>query len=461
MSSPLKPVPNRLISYDEAVEFLFSAINFEKVSKYAYDPATLDLKRERDLLASVGDPHERQNFVHVAGTKGKGSTASMLAAILSAHGLRTGLFTSPHLVHVEERIQIDGEMMPRQRLLEVMNELAPHVDHVRDCACKEAPTYWEILTAMAFLHYLEEKCDISVIEVGLGGRLDSTNVILPKVSIVTRIDYDHTDKLGTTLTQIAGEKAAIIKEGIPAVVSSQAPEARVVFENRARETGSDLRGPCEAISVKDAERDMRPGIEVSLKGRLRDYPGLFVPVIGGHQAENVATAVAAAEVLEEQGLVKLSVEKMRCALHRLYIPGRIEVISRNPLTILDCAHNVVSARALRRAIQSRFAWERMVLLIGMSKDKDIDGFLQELAPMASRVVLTQVDMPRAADAYDLAERCRRMSHVSAEAVLGPARALRTARRGLGESDLLCITGSFYLAGKIKEVLDSEALGPQR
>ncbi|NOZ21026.1 MAG: bifunctional folylpolyglutamate synthase/dihydrofolate synthase [Planctomycetes bacterium] len=450
-----KPATSRFATYDEVVAYLFSAINFEKVSKYSYDPATLNLKREHDLLASVGNPHERQDFVHIAGTKGKGSTGIMLASILTAHGLKTGLLTSPHLVHVEERITINGEMMSKPHVVEVMNQLAPHIDSVRAKDPREAPTYWEILTAMAFLYCFEERCDVSVIEVGLGGRLDSTNVITPKVSVITRIDYDHTEKLGRTLTKIAGEKAAIIKEDIPVVASPQAPEAQAVIENRARETNSELRHACRILSACDTEREDRPGILLEIEGQRRRYDRLFVPLIGEHQAENVATAVAAAEALEDQGIVELSAGAIRECLGGIVIPGRIEIISHRPLIVLDCAHNVVSARALRRAITRRLRFDRMVLLLGMSMDKDLDGFLSELVPLADRVLFTKVDNPRAADAEDLAERSRRISPVAVEAIPTPEEALAAARRGLSKSDLLCITGSFYLAGKMMEILSRE------
>ncbi|MEW6354762.1 MAG: folylpolyglutamate synthase/dihydrofolate synthase family protein [Planctomycetota bacterium] len=453
MSRPPTPATNRFASYDEVVQYLFSAINFEKVSKYSYDPATLNLKRERDLLASVGNPHEKQKFVHIAGTKGKGSTAILLASILSAHGLRTGLLTSPHLVHVEERITVDGEMMPKPRVIEVMNRLAPHIDAVRARNPREAPTYWEILTAVAFLHYFEERCDISVIEVGLGGRLDSTNVIMPGACVITRIDYDHTEKLGKTLAKIAGEKAAIIKDRVPVVVSPQPAEAYTVIESRARETRSELLHPCRVLSSINAEREGRPGILVSLEGRRRRYEDLFLPVIGEHQAENVATAVAAAEAIEAQGLVTLSADTVRECLSAVRIPGRIEIISHYPMVVLDCAHNVVSARALKRAITGRLRYDRMVLLMGMSMDKDVDGFLSEIVPLADRVIFTKVDNPRAADAHDLAERSRRLCPVAVEAIPDPAEALAAAQRGLGKADLLCITGSFYLAGKIKELIE--------
>jgi len=454
MPSPPNPAARRFADYNAAADYLFSAINYEKVSKYKYDAATLNLKRVRDLLAAVGNPHETQRFVHVAGTKGKGSTSILLAAILTGHGLKTGLLTSPHLVHIEERITIDGEMMPKQRLVDVLSRLAPHIDAVRETRPREAPTYWEILTVMAFLHYLEERCDVSVIEVGLGGRLDSTNVISPAACIITRIDYDHTDKLGPTLARIAGEKAAIIKPGTPTVVSRQDPEAQAVIEQQARDVGAPLRPSCRVLAVRDADRDGRPGIEIDLAGQARDYPRLFLPVVGVHQAQNAASAVAAAELIEAQGRPMLSADSVRAALERVQLPGRIEVIAASPRVVLDCAHNAVSARALRRALQRRFPCEHLVLLLGMSGDKDLDGFLSEMVPLADRVIYTQTDNPRAADAHDLAERSRRLFHVNAEAIPDIATALTEARRGLQANDLLCITGSFYLAGKVKEILSA-------
>jgi dihydrofolate synthase/folylpolyglutamate synthase len=444
--------------YEDALAYILEAIDLEKTAKYKYDVATFDLDRVRRIVAHMGDPHAGMKMAHIAGTKGKGSTATVLADILSAHGLRTGLFTSPHLVDLRERIVIDGEMAPKPAMLALVNRLAPYVERERLRDKLDSPTFFEILTALGFAYFKDERVDCAVIEVGLGGRLDSTNVITPLVSVITTVDFDHTDKLGNTLAQIAGEKAGIIKPGVPVVVSPQRDEAMGVIAARAREVGAPLialgvdAGAPSCAGIKPAKEIGRRGVRFSMRGTRGRYVDLFLGLLGEHQAVNAAVAIVAAEIMAEKGLFALKEDALRGALASARVPGRVEVISEKPVTVLDSAHNPVSARALRKTLEEYFTWRRLVLLIGMVKDKDIAGFLREIAPMAGVAVTTQVDNPRAADADSLRQAVKEVGFAGeVEAIPDPVAALRRAQALTGPQDLLCITGSFYLAGKMKEL----------
>jgi len=447
------PRKSRFRTYEEARRYLFEAIDFEKISKYTYDPATFNLKRTFDLCAAVGDPHLAGRHVHVAGTKGKGSTSIMLAEIIIAHGLRVGLFTSPHLVRVEERIRVNGEMISEDDFLAAMNEIGPYVDTVRAHRPKEAPTYWEMLTVIGFLLFREKKTDINIIEVGLGGRLDSTNVIVPRLCVITQIDFDHMDKLGNTIEKIAAEKAGIIKPRIPVVCCRQHhADARDVIERKCSEVGAPLRIAPEPVRITDEPG--RVGMRFSLETDRRAYRDLFLPLLGAHQAENAAIAVAAAEELEELGILRVEPDRVRDALSRTVPEARIQVISENPTVLLDCAHNVVSARALGDVIRKHLSGRRLVLILGMSADKDVDGFLREIVPLADRIVTTKADNPRAAEPAYLLGRVKAFTDAECEAASTSAEALRRARAHLGPDDVLCITGSFYLAGEMKALLQA-------
>jgi dihydrofolate synthase/folylpolyglutamate synthase len=406
-------------------------------------------------MAHMGHPHKGLQMAHVAGTKGKGSTATILARILTEHGLRTGLYTSPHLVDLRERFVIDGGLAPKEAVVSLVNRLSPYLERERERDRQDSPTFFEILTALGFAHFREEAVDAAVIEVGLGGRLDSTNVITPLVSVITTVDFDHTDKLGNTLTQIAGEKAGIIKPGVPVVSSPQHAEAMAVIEAKAREMNAPLTVLSEGerlhgvrVQTGAAER----GVRFSLAGLRRRYEDFFLPMLGEHQAVNAGAAILAAEILEEKGLVRLDAEAVRRAVASTRVPGRIEVVSETPLTVIDTAHNPVSARALRKALGEYFSYEKLVLLIAMVRDKDIEGFLRVLAPLAGAVVTTQIENPRALDAESLRQAVERIGFAGKlEAHPDPPSALKRAQALTGPRDLLCITGSFYLAGKVKEL----------
>ncbi len=450
-------IANKFQSYSEAMAFLFQAVDYEKLAKYKYDIPNFNLDRMERLLASVGSPHRGLKAVHIAGTKGKGSTAIMIASILKELGLRCGLFTSPHLVHLGERITVNGEMIPQDEVCSLLSELRPYIEEERRSNLKLSPTFFEMVTALAFLYFSKKCVDIAVLEVGMGGRLDSTNVVHPNVSVITSIGFDHTDKLGTTLPQITSEKAGIIKERVPVVSSEQSPEALTVIEHTCKEKNSSMLIVGRDIKILNSSTLTNlgfTGLKCNIKTPAHSYKNLFLYLLGKHQLSNCATALGVIDVLTEQGLVKIMEGRVRHALTTVRCPARVEVVSRSPLIILDVAHTVESIKALKQTLQSNFKFKKLIVLMGLSEDKDIDGVLTEIVSFADEIIFTRSDNPRAASPHELAEKAKALSrnpqlltHNSVEDAFNEAKKLAE------EDDLICITGSFYVAGKIKEIIE--------
>lgn len=447
----------RFGSYEEAVEFLFQAIDYEKRTDYKYDTPGFNLDRVERLLSQAGSPHRRLRAVHVAGTKGKGSTGTMIARFLNKTGLRVGLFTSPHLIHLEERIKVDDEMIGKEEVRRLMGRLRPYIEDERRKNASLAPTFFEIVTALAFMHFREKGVDWAVLEVGMGGRLDATNVVRPQVSVITGIGLDHTEELGGTLGLIAGEKAGIIKEGVPVVSSPQPPEALEPIRQRCEEKGARLYIVGRDVKILDIRRLALDGLACSIETWQRTYDNVRLPLLGDHQAENLATAIGAMEVLAGRAGLSWDTTVAKEALQGLKCPARIEIVSRRPLVVLDAAHNVSSVKALVNTLRQAVSFERMILVLGLLVDKDLDGIFEEVAPVAHKVILTATDMPRSTPPHVLAERIRAYLGENAEALVAdsPGEALRVAKRLARPGDCICITGSFYLAGKIRELLEGK------
>ncbi|MFQ5862988.1 MAG: bifunctional folylpolyglutamate synthase/dihydrofolate synthase [Candidatus Brocadiales bacterium] len=446
-------------SYEEALAFLFQAVDYEKLTKYKYDTPGFNLDRVERLMSKVGSPHQGLAAVHVAGTKGKGSTATMIARFQNEAGLKVGLFTSPHLVHLEERIRVNGEMIGKDKVCSLLGRLRPHIEKERQKNPLLAPTFFEIITVLALMYFRDMGVDWAVLEVGMGGRLDATNVIQPRVSVITGVGFDHMDKLGKTLGQIAGEKAGIIKEGVPVVSSPQPQEALEPIEKKCTEKGVQLYLVGRDIKIIGLKNLALDGLMCCIKTWKRTYDNLRLPLLGDHQAENLASAIGAMEVIAECG--GLSWDEMVAveALQGLQCPARLEVISRRPLVILDAAHNVSSMRALVGTLRRVVSFDRLILVLGLSMDKDLEGVFGEVVPMAHRVVLTAADLPRSAPPSLLAEKIGAYLGEGGEALVveDPREALKQAKELARPEDCICITGSFYLAGRIKELLEREGL----
>ncbi len=446
---------NRCATYEEACEYLLAMVDYEKITRYKYDLATFNLSRTEDLLAAVGAPHRKVRCIHVAGTKGKGSTSTMIQTVLTGLGFRTGFFSSPHLVDLEERVTVDGCKMPRGQVLALVNEMRPYVDAVRRERPYESPTFFELMTALGFMHFAREEVDFAVIEVGMGGRLDSTNVILPEVSVITRVDFDHVKRLGPTLGSIAREKAGIIKEGVPVVSSPQEPNAEEVIGEIAKERNAPLFLLGRDGVIESAESFLESGAggcRFSLRGLERTYPDLVIPIVGRHQAENAATAIMALEVLERRGLIPPDNNGIAGGLAAVRCPARIEVIPGEPLTILDGGHNPAAMRVLRRVMEQHLSGRRILLVFAIAADKDVEGVLQEILPAVSGVCVTRSDSPRSMAPDELGNLVRTMAEAPVEVFETATDALAAARAEAGAEDVICITGSLYLAGLLRPLL---------
>ncbi len=440
------------MTHAEALNWWFAHANFEQ---RAPAPGDLKLERMRALLARLGEPHRRLRVVHVAGSKGKGSTSAMLACTLRRAGYRTALFTSPHLSRLEERFQIDGWAITPAELAQALTEIREAVERGSTFAASP-PTFFELATAVGFLHFVRRRCEAAVLEVGLGGRLDSTNVCTPAVSVITSISFDHTAILGDRLAQIAREKAGIVKPGRPVVSGVTAPEARAVIEDVCRqkhaallELGRDFRYAFEPGRVTQ-EETFAPHVTVTTPSRR--WPTFALSLQGAHQAANAAVAVACVEQLRRLGW-HVPDAAVAAGLAEVSWPARLEVVGRRPLVVLDCAHNVASAEALIETLRTSFPPGRRLLVFAGSSDKDVAGMFRVMGPHFDRAFLTRYTLNvRAIPPAQLAGLWEQASAGAPEVCPTPAEAYRRAREEARADDLICITGSVYLAGELRPLL---------
>lgn len=365
------------------------------------------LEPTRRAVELLGDVHRAYPVIHLTGTNGKTSTARIAASLLQAHGLRTGLLTSPHLERLSERILIEGQPISDERLVANWDDIAPFlalVDGELEAAGEPRLTFFEALTVLACACFADAPVDVAVVEVGMGGEWDSTNVMDGQVAVFTPIGIDHAARLGSTVAEIARTKAGIIKPGATVVAAAQQPEALAELRAAAEADGAELRIAGEDFGL-EADIAGVGGRLVSVRGLAGRYDELFLPLLGRHQSENAALAIAAVEAFFGGGR-ELRRELVEQGLAESSSPGRLQLIGQEPTVLIDAAHNPHGARALAEAIREGFAFERLVLVVGMLADKDAEGFIRELAPVATHLVATQSDSPRARDADDLAELLR-------------------------------------------------------
>lgn len=419
------------------------------------------LARIEFLLNKLGRPQERFPAVHIAGTNGKGSTGAMIAAVLKAGGRRVGLFTSPHLLRYNERIVVDGEPIGDEELAKLLDTLAPYVAEAAATPGVGQPTEFEVATAAALAHFAEQGADVAVVEVGLGGRLDSTNVVHPCVSVITSIDVDHTAVLGTDLVTIAGEKAGIIRSGVPVVMAKQLPEAAAVVRQRARRTGAPLVEQGVDFNGTPVGVDMHgTRFDLQLSGPDLRLENVGIPLVGVHQVDNAAVAAAAALVAEGALGRELSGDAaetiLRTGFGTARWPGRFEIVDEEPLTIVDGAHNAASARALAHTVEAVFTDEPIVFVIGMLAEKSPDAILEPLLPLAEAIVFTKPSQGRTAPAEpkELERVARAFIEDSpgapgVEIVADPSMAVRRARELAGADGVVIVAGSLYLVGEVK------------
>ncbi len=470
--------------HEQAIAFLLGRINYERMPVLPYGQRQLKLDRMRQLLTRLGNPDAGLPIVHVAGTKGKGSTASLVGSILHAAGYHVGLFSSPHLESIGERFSLNGVPCSADELAGLVDQIRPVVlamDEEEDQSL--SPTYFEITTAIALMYFSQQKVDMAILEVGLGGRLDSTNVCQPAVTVITSISFDHTKQLGNTLGQIAAEKAGIIKPGVPLLCGPLDDEPRQVIADIAKQHG------CRMLEAgHDFTHRYHPPQQLDQQQALGqlDFSGKFVDqavelkalplqLLGEHQADNAALAVATCIELQRQGWA-ISPEAIRTALAELTLPARIEIIRRKPTVVLDVAHNVASARALADVLTTSFATKERILVLATSKDKDATGIADALLPHFNRVIATAYqNNPRAVPVEKLAQILQEQkatANPAAEVFESPtpidawhlaqqlaqqfSQACVSKQGSASNEPLICITGSFFIAAELRRPLIADA-----
>jgi dihydrofolate synthase/folylpolyglutamate synthase len=386
----------------------------------------------------------------VAGTKGKGSVSVLCASALQAAGYKVGLYTSPHLDDYAERIQIDGEFIPHVDLAALVDEIKPYVEAIPEL------TTFEITTALAFMYFNKQNVTAAVIEVGLGGRLDATNIVTPEVSVITSISYDHTHLLGNTLGEIAGEKAGIIKPGIPVVVAPQEEEARLVIEKIADERSSPLLQVGKDILFKEVAHSLE-GQRISIwQPEVTDLDPieLSIPLLGPHQIANAAVAYATLRIFDQKGY-KIGRDDITNGFATAFWPGRFEVIQRSPTVILDCAHNRDSAQKLRHTLEEYFPGKRAVMIFGASEDKDIQGMFLELMPVVCGLIVVKSFHPRAIEPAKLVELAipfNRPIHI----VDHIPEALEKGLQLTGDNEVVLVTGSIFVVAEARKYWEKKA-----
>ncbi|TES83395.1 MAG: bifunctional folylpolyglutamate synthase/dihydrofolate synthase [Dehalococcoidia bacterium] len=433
------------MNYQQAIDYINSYTDYEKIGM-PHDPAFYDLRRVDELLSLLGDPHKKAGSVHITGTNGKGSVAVMVAAALTAAGYGTGLYTSPHLHSWRERIRVDGELISEAELAQLVADLKPYVEAVNEKATYGQLTTFEFLTCMAFAYFGQKGVKFQVLEVGMGGKFDATSVITPLVAIITTIGLDHTDVLGSTVAEIAAEKCGIIKPDIPVVISPQPPEAAQVIRQTCAERGAKLLVVGKDIKWRSLGSDL-DGQQLKVEGRKGNYE-LSIPILGEHQLINAATAVAALEVLADGGF-DIPAPKIAGGFKQLAWPGRFQVLRRNPPLVVDGAHNIDAARGLKKALKQYFDFERAILVMGASDDKNIAGVVAELVPIFDRVIVTRSRHPRAMAPAPLAAEFARHGLKALIAEDVPS-ALSQALAMAGKKELVCLAGSLFIVGEALE-----------
>ncbi|MBT3190541.1 MAG: bifunctional folylpolyglutamate synthase/dihydrofolate synthase [Anaerolineae bacterium] len=434
-------------SYQEALDYLYSFVNYSFKHSSELAKAEFNLDRMRDLMRLLGDPQNDYPIIHIAGSKGKGSTAAFVASALRAADYRVGLYTSPHLQYFTERMQVNGVPIPQDEFVALVEKLKPAIEQVPFI------TTFELATALGFLHFSRQKITVAVVEVGLGGRLDATNIITPLVSVITSISLEHTAVLGDTLTKIAREKAGIVKTGYPFVASPQKTEVVSVFDLVAEEhdvpltlVGRDVfyRVKKKSIDGQMLEVWMRNGPKMKLS----------IPLLGEHQVENAVTAYTVLLTARREGLI-FNAAQIKQGFADTQWAGRFEIWRENPPIVLDSAHNPDSISKLRQTLEEYYPDEKVVLIFGVSEDKNITEMLMELAPRLEKVILTKSEHPRAVEAQKMIEFAEQAG-VAYEAVEPVEMAVARALEIVDERKFLLLSaGSIFLTAAVRATLSKK------
>jgi len=435
-------------TYKEAIKYLYEKTDYERERRLRYNVTTFSLDRMEKLLSLVGNPHKKVPTAHIAGTKGKGSTATMLAKMLEVNDYTVGLYTSPHVVHLHERITVNSKMISEREMLGLLNRIYAPVEKI---AKTEKVTFFEIMTALAFMHFVDADADIAVIETGMGGRLDSTNVIRPEVVGITSLSIDHQYQLGETIGSIAKEKAGVFKRGVPVITVEQDPDAMSVLKSCASAVRAPLSVTGDDIDFSqrfETSREDGPHTRICLTTPTSKFEHLRVPLHGKHQAINCGLALAMLDKLKASGY-EIDDEKATEGLNEVSLTGRMEMICDDPRIMIDAAHNAASIRALIHAIGQNIPYDSMVVIFGCNRDKDVEGMLRQLQYGADKVIFTRSASAKAMSPEDLAEMYTEICGKMYQTATSLGGALQLAKNAVDKEDLICITGSFYLIGQAK------------
>ncbi len=429
------------MNYEETIQWLFSRLPmYQRVGKSAYKA---DLSGTLALLKALGNPQEHFKVIHVAGTNGKGSVSHIIASVLQQAGYKTGLYTSPHLRDFRERIRINGSMIPRESVMDFVDKNKKAFDRIE-------PSFFEMTVGMAYDYFAEEKVDFAVLETGMGGRLDSTNVSNPVLSVITHIDFDHTQFLGDTLEKIAAEKAGIIKEGIPVVIGRRQAETVPVFEKKAAEKNSELIFAEDHVELKPLHtaKPLEKHYDIWLDNQLiiEDFNS---PLLGNYQSENMATALQAIELLNQKKIIQTDYATIRDGLENTikntHLAGRWQIINKNPLTIVDTGHNRDGLLAIRQQLQET-DYRNLHFVLGMVSDKSHDGLLQ-LLPKKATYYFCKADIPRGLDAEILKEKAFKTG-LNGNSYPSVMHAYQSAVNNAGPNDLVFVGGSTFVVAEV-------------
>jgi len=440
------------MNYRQAEDYILSFTDYEKIPGIAYTSANYDLRRMEKLLQPLDNPHLGTMTVHIAGTKGKGSTATMVAQVLITAGYKTGLFTSPHLHTLRERIRVSGTLISEADFAALVTEFKPIVEAVNREAAYGALTTFEILAAVVFAYFNKSQVDFQVLEVGLGGRLDATNVAKAEVCVITSLSLDHTEILGDSIAKIAAEKAGIIKPGCTVVSSPQAKEARKVIQEACRQRRARLIQVGRDVTWQRTGGNLYQQ-SVVVHGTTDKYD-LTIPLLGDYQLENAATAVAALEALTYLG-TSISAQDMAEGFRQVSWPGRLQILSCEPTIVIDGAHNAYSMRKLTEAIKEYFDYNECFVIFGTSCDKDASGMARQLKCFATNITITSSSHPRAASTSILAEEFARLG-IEVNVAENVPQALSQTLAAAKKRDLILVTGSLFI---VAEAIDYANLRP--
>jgi len=423
------------LNYDEALDWLFNVRRFGPERT---------LGPTFHLLELMGAPHEGYGTIHVGGTNGKGSTSAMIASVLQAAGYKVGLYTSPHLEDFRERVKVNGEMISVKDVTRLLNDVESLFNRMLEYPEPMPLRFFDIVTAVCFKYFQEQGVDYGVIEVGLGGRLDATNILDPLVSVITNIGFEHVNILGPTLEDIAYEKGGIIKPNSVLVTAEERDNLFNVFKEKADAIGTRI------VRVTESTRSEKKSVSSDgqvfnlITGNAR-YNDLVVPLFGDHQITNAATAVSTIEELQKKGIA-IAEEAVRNGLQDVYWPARLEVVGKTPLVVLDCAKDAEATEAVRKTIQSDFTYDRLVAVVSMSSDKNIEGMIENIAQVADHFIITNHSVGRRAAEPDVLIKEIEKSGKPYQVDLDGDRAFEAAVKHAGEGDMVLVIGSVYLAG---------------